>query len=231
MRIPLYGNIRIKENESIEDFREKLLHWVQENEWELEEEGMLSNTFNFNTQRAQHSAIFHEDYPRVNKRYFLQRIWNVNKLKVASIMTNPSSASELSGDKTVDFLVDYLKQDRFEYGSLAVVNLSPVIQGSNVNSGHFPFDDRNVGFIENVLHYADIIILGWGGDGKKYGLPQIVEILHPLLINNLQKLRVFGLSSDGSFPKHPSPQRQDQRFTLESKLSPLTLVQLAKIMS
>ena len=141
-------------------------------------------------------------------------------------MMNPSSASELAGDVTVDFMMDYAKHHG--YGTLVVVNTSPLIKGSNTNETDFPADANNWFYIEYALSNATEVVLGWGEKGQKYGVP-ILKLnydLPALLERHHDKLRVFGYGKEKTrrpFPKHPHPRRKDQRFPLDHVLLEVTV--------
>ena len=110
------GLFTLKEGESELEFLEKLKEWILENGWEFSHAAPIEIPNNsFRPVHGIGSAVFHPEYngndsvPEVNRRYFLRRIWSANLPILAAFMMNPSSASELTGDDTVDFMMDYAK--------------------------------------------------------------------------------------------------------------------------
>jgi hypothetical protein len=122
-------------------------------------------------------------------------------------------------------MTSYVKQ--LGYGSLTIVNVSPVIKGSKTKQDDFPDDALNLYFISQALRAADLIIIGWGKKGK-YGVRHIGQSLQSLLIEQQSKLRMFGCSSDGTYPKHPCPPNPRYRYTLESELVPVSVQQIIR---
>ncbi|WP_411504878.1 DUF1643 domain-containing protein [Brevibacillus centrosporus] len=105
---------------------------------------------------------------------------------------NPSVASELTGDETVDFLVNYLKQELLDYGRLTIVNTSPIVKGSKTRKADFIMDQVNNDIISEILETADLIILEWGKNGQNFGVPLMSATLRSLFLKTFQKLFVFG---------------------------------------
>ncbi|MDR3542703.1 MAG: DUF1643 domain-containing protein [Desulfosporosinus sp.] len=227
------GLFTLKEGEAELEFLEKLNEWILENGWEFRDAAPIEIPDNsFRPVHAIGSAVFHPEYngndsmPEVNRRYFLRRTWNANLPILTTFMMNPSSASELTGDNTVDFMMDYAK--RHGYGTLLVVNTSPVIKRSNTNETDFPPDANNWFYIKYALSNATEVVLGWGEKGQKYGVPILKSnyALAALLERHHDKLRVFGYGKEnttGLFPKHPHPQKMTQRFPLDHVLQEVTV--------
>lgn len=224
----LKGIVSLRDGESESDFQKSLQEFLQFNGWvyrEAEPIDAPSDKFVQGNASCIGSAIFHPGYPNkanpdVHRRYILSRTWDPNSPVMASFMMNPSSANELTGDATVDFLMEYAYKNGF--GRLIVVNTSPVIKGSNTDETDFPNDPDNWFYICHTLEKADVIILGWGENGNKYGVPVLKEhyAFVELLNENRNKLRVFGYggSAKKPFPKHPHPQVASQRFSFDHDL-------------
>ncbi|WP_424768001.1 DUF1643 domain-containing protein [Paenibacillus sp. sgz302251] len=248
MRSLLSGIVELQPNDTEHDFRNKLLDWIAENGWtfnEVEEIMVPSSLLAPDHVTYLGSAVFHPNYPanldpqnpdlsarrafEVNRRYFLRRIWAPNRTTLAALMMNPSAADELCGDDTIDFLMKYAKHNG--YGKLLIVNTSPVIKGSNTTATDFPPDDVNWFYIKWAIEQADEVVLGWGENGRKWGMPALRNnySFAQLLEDHLSKLRVFGYVDENSrrpYPKHPHPQKVEHRFGLDHLLLPVTIDKL-----
>lgn len=225
----LKGIVSLRDCESEMNFQERFQEFLQANGWVYREADPIdtpSDKFVQQNASCIGSAVFHPGYPSetspdVHRRYILSRTWDPNLPVMAAFMMNPSSANELAGDATVDFLMEYAYKNSF--GRLIVVNTSPVIKGSKTKKKDFPNDPDNWFFIRHSFEKADVIILGWGENGNKYGVP-VLKKHHPfleLLKQNRKKLRVFGYGGSAKkspFPKHPHPQVISQRFSLNHDL-------------
>ena len=240
MRSLLSGIVELPLGEAEHDFRSKLLDWIAENGWtykEAEETEVPSPLYTPDHGTYLGSTVFHPNYPadldpenpvlsesrvfEVNRRYFLRRTWAPNRRILAALMMNPSAANELCGDDTIDFLMKYAKYNG--YGKLLVVNTSPVIKGSNTTSTDFPPDDVNWFYIKWTIEQADEVVLGWGENGRKWGMPALRNNypFAQLLQDHLAKLRVFGYVNENSrrpYPKHPHPQNVEHRFGIDHPL-------------
>ncbi|WCK55311.1 DUF1643 domain-containing protein [Aneurinibacillus sp. Ricciae_BoGa-3] len=139
--------------------------------------------------------------------------------------------------------IEYLSQDKPElnYGSLTVVNLSPVVKGSKAgeDEADFPIDDgRNSHFILEMIETVKVIILGWGKVGQNQGVPNLSTEVIKALYKARLKLRVFALkkgrenSMDIWYPAHPKPQGGPNKgFKLDHELKKLTEEQLDLLFS
>lgn len=241
MHLKLDGLIHIKTGISNGEFHEKLHDWIAQNGWESHNAGAIEvpGKSLIPVQVGSGTAVFHPDYsrnsnnPETNKRYFLSRTWDSALPTMAAFMMNPSSANELSGDGTVDFMVEFAKCKG--YGTLQVVNTSPIIKGSNTDQHDFQADKDNWDYIEHALTKSDVVVLGWGEKGQKHGIPLLNSTypLAALLERNSAKLRVFAFgkeNSRGIFPKHPHPQKVDQRFPLDHELMEVTAANLDRLL-
>ncbi|MFG6117193.1 DUF1643 domain-containing protein [Halobacillus sp. MO56] len=223
------GILNLNNNERYEDFQSKLNDWIIQNGWEPSNAGavVLPERKSPPVRVGYGSSVFHPEYtngvntPEVNKRYFLSRTWDPELPIITTFMMNPSAADELSGDTTVDFLIDFAKYNGF--GTLFVINTSPLIKGSKTEKVDFQEDDCNFYYIEYAINNSEIVVLGWGENGQKYGVPTLTfnYPLQELLDKNHFKLKVFDYGKENSrsiFPKHPRPQVVNQRFSVNHKL-------------
>ncbi|PPA81290.1 hypothetical protein C4A76_23810 [Brevibacillus laterosporus] len=219
----------------VSTFQEELIAWIEECGGQFEPLFRENNQQNVIYKSAFHSTILSKEE---DKRFFLRKVWEPFKHEAGVIMMNPSRSTHLLSDGTVDFLIEYLSQAKpeLDYGSLTVVNLSPVIKGSNAgeNERDFPPDDEsNNAFILEMIKNAKIIILGWGMMGQLKGIPNLSPEVVIALHKARTKLRVFSLkktrknSRDIWYVAHPKPQGgPDRGFGLSHKLEKLTDDQL-----
>jgi hypothetical protein len=139
----IFNTILLKEGQHTCDFIAAFNKWVNTNEWEIKNPIPIEMPEGFSQRAALCSSIFHPQYPAVPRRYVLHRLWEADKPHAAALLMNPSAASELAGDETADFMTSYVKE-RLGYGSLTIVNVSPVIKKSNTTRDDFPSDALNL---------------------------------------------------------------------------------------
>lgn len=242
MKKTLTGIISLQEGQSEIDFEEKFNNWISENGWiynDVERVELPNKEFYSIHGAFLGTAVFHPNYAvhsnnlETNRRYFLRRIWDVNLPIMATFMMNPSSADEIVGDRTVDFMMKYAKNNGF--GSLIVVNTSPVIKGSKTIANDFVIDEKNWFYINYVINKADLVVLGWGANGQKFGMPLLVSNypVTDLFNKNIEKIMVFAfgnLTKSRIYPKHPHPQVANKRFLLDHKLIKVTNFDLDRLL-
>lgn len=222
-RFSLTGRLHLPEDKSIDDFQDSLWKWLLKEGWR----------FDFNEGAAQFmsSSVFHLNYPQANGnyRYYLRRTWDPNKLTVTAILMNPSVATEIDDDPTVNFLVNYFKVNYKCVGSLVVVNTGAYIKSYRTTEKDFIDDKNNWPFIQAAINESRLVILGWGENGRKFGLPKLPQDeLRSSLENNIKKLRVFGLSKNKLFPCHPHP--PGGSYTNKSRLSKITESEVQRLL-
>ncbi|PFS47140.1 hypothetical protein COK44_17380 [Bacillus cereus] len=87
---------------------------------------------------------------------------------MTAFMMNPSSADESCGDNTVNFMIKVAKYNN--YGSLFVINTSPIIKRSKATKEDFINDIENYEYIEYADGISEVVVLGWGKNGQRYGI-------------------------------------------------------------
>lgn len=134
-------------------------------------------------------------------RYHLWRRWDSDKLPIAFIGLNPSTADELNDDPTVRRCIRFAK--RWGYGSMYMLNLfalrstDPKLLYEHEDS----VGNENHEIILNVCLGMDKIVLCWGNHGAHLGQGDIlVEKLRQE--GYVNKLWTFGLTKKQQ-PKHP----------------------------
>lgn len=235
MRKICSGIITLQEGQSDVEFEEKFNNWILENGWTYRQADPIelpNNRFSAIHGSYIGTAVFHPNYiknnksPEINRRYFIRRTWNANLPIMTTFMMNPSLADEVVGDGTIDFMMAYAKYNG--YGTLLVVNTSPIIKGSDTGENDFTEDVENWFYIKYAINSADIVVLGWGKNGQKYGIP-ILLLNYPIidLFNkNQEKLNVFAygeINATSIYPRHPHPQKVNQRFSIDDDLHKVTL--------
>lgn len=224
----LSGVLKLPDGMYDANFRDELSAWIKQRGGQFEPLFRESNNQNVIYKTAFHSVVLGEEGEGF--RFSLKKIWEPSKVEAGAIMMNPSNATHLLTDDTVKFLIEYLSQDKPElnFGSLTVVNLSPVIKGSNAGEdvADFPVEDgRNSNFILEMIENAKVIILGWGKVGQILGVPNLSPKVVKALYKSRIKLRVFALkmvrenSMDIWYTAHPKPQGGPRNgFTMEHEL-------------
>lgn len=214
MRFQINKLIETTSLESMEQFNNELEQWLIEKGYT----SLLHNTMELPSELSAPmnigggTAVFHSKYNSrdnslsTNRRYFLSRIWDSSLPVMTLFGMNPSAASVCSNDPTVEFMLKVAEYNGC--GSLYVVNTSPYIKSSGTKRTDFVIDDEAWEYIKHAVNYGNIVVLAWGENGQKYGIPLITNNypLRELLARNSQKLRFFefgGINSPQRYPKHP----------------------------
>lgn len=212
----------------ISEFDKKFEQFLKINKWNLIKEDTNQET---TLEKSLGIAEFDTNIAH-GHRYSLQKVWDSNKKVLGCVLMNPSNASASESDNTINFLIKYAIHNN--YGSISVVNTSSFIKGSKTRKRDFKLNSTAVKKIIDTFEKADDIILGWGLNGSKYGVPIMKHNkLLPILRSNLNKLRVFKLNKTSTgdyYPSHPLPRKKEDQFKVDSKLKQLTLIQLMKIL-
>ncbi len=130
-------------------------------------------------------------------RYWLARIWDVNRPAVNFIMLNPSTADQYHDDPTVARCLHYAR--RWGYGTLLVTNIfakrstNPKV----LYTADDPIGPSNDNYLLKAASEADLRVVGWGTHGALRH--RHAAVLHQLADFPLASL---GATRDG-FPKHP----------------------------
>ncbi len=133
-------------------------------------------------------------------RYLLTRIWNPTGEKALFVMLNPSTATEVQNDPTVERCERRARA--LGFGGFRVTNIfafratDPRVMRA-VADPVGPANDAAIA--DSAETWADRIICAWGTHGAHLGRGQHVE---HLLRATGRPLFTLGLSKDGH-PKHP----------------------------
>lgn len=129
-------------------------------------------------------------------RYRLWRTWDTAKPTVAFIMLNPSTADELTDDRTIRKCIGYAQA--WGYGTLVVGNLF-ALRATDPEElyGHpDPVGVENDDHLVDIADAADQVIAAWGHHG---GYQDRGRAVYDLLDCDLDAL---GTTQDGH-PRHP----------------------------
>jgi hypothetical protein len=132
-------------------------------------------------------------------RYALTRVWDPKGTKVLFVMLNPSTATEVQNDPTVERCERRART--LGFGSFCVTNIFAWrdTDPRKMRAAKDPVGPENDKTILEFAHWADTIVCAWGTHGEhlKRGL-EVQQILR----ETKQPLYHLGLSKAGH-PKHP----------------------------
>ena len=137
--------------------------------------------------------------PCENYRYALTRIWAPAGRKLLFVMLNPSKATEVQNDPTVERCERRARA--LGYGAFSVTNIFAWRETDPrlMQKADDPVGPDNDRMILQGAAWADEIIAAWGVHGQHLGRgPSVAR----LLAGTGKPLRVLGLSKQGH-PKHP----------------------------
>lgn len=132
-------------------------------------------------------------------RYSLTRIWDDTGCKVHFVMLNPSTATEVQNDPTVERCERRARA--LGHGGFRVTNIFAWrdTDPHKMRAAADPVGPANDAAILDGLAWADQTICAWGTHGAHLGRGPIIEALLRARSDNLFHL---GLSKAGH-PKHP----------------------------
>lgn len=132
-------------------------------------------------------------------RYALTRVWDNAGRKVLFVMLNPSTATEVQNDPTVERCERRARA--LGFGGFRVVNIfayratDPKVMRAQAD----PVGPQNDAAILEGAAWADVVVCAWGGHGAHLGRGAQVAAL---LRGAARPLLHLGLTQDGQ-PKHP----------------------------
>ena len=132
-------------------------------------------------------------------RYLLTRTWNPAGRKALFVMLNPSTATEVQNDPTVERCER--RSRTLGFGSFRVTNIFAWrdTDPKKMRAAKEPIGPQNDASILESCSWADQIIAAWGTHGVFLDRGAAVE---KLLRTSGQPIYHLGLSKDGH-PKHP----------------------------
>lgn len=132
-------------------------------------------------------------------RFRLTRTWNQSGRHALFIMLNPSTATEIKNDPSVERCERRARA--LEFGSFTVCNLF-AYRSTNPKKLKEVKDPNGIGndaAIASSSNRADIIVCAWGNHGAHLNRGKSVE---SMLRNHGCDLHHLGITAQG-FPKHP----------------------------
>jgi len=132
-------------------------------------------------------------------RYDLTRIWDEQGRKVAFVMLNPSTATEVQNDPTVERCERRART--LGYGAFRVCNIFAWrdTDPKKMRKAQDPVGPFNDQAIKDACIWADAVICAWGTHGEHLQRGPAVEAL---MRGTKKPLYHLGLSKAGH-PKHP----------------------------
>ncbi|MEL6959679.1 MAG: DUF1643 domain-containing protein [Pseudomonadota bacterium] len=132
-------------------------------------------------------------------RYSLTRVWDADGRRVNFVMLNPSTATEVQNDPTVERCERRARA--LGYGSFAVTNIFAWrdTDPRAMRRADDPVGDGNDAAILDCAAWADDVVAAWGTHGAYLDRGAAVQAL---LRSSARPLFHLGLSQAGH-PKHP----------------------------
>lgn len=145
---------------------------------------------------APSTAIYSDDE---RFRYDLIRTWDDAGLRIVFVMLNPSTATELANDPTVERCERRARA--LGYGAFRVTNIFAfrATDPRDMRAQPDPIGPANDAAIRDAAAWADAVVCAWGTHGAYLGRGGAVE--HMLRAGG-HVLTTLGLSKAGH-PKHP----------------------------
>lgn len=132
-------------------------------------------------------------------RYALTRVWDGAGRRVLFIMLNPSTATEVQNDPTIERCERRARQ--LGFGGMRIVNIFAyrATDPRDLKAAAEPLGPDNDAMISDGLNWADEVLAAWGAHGAHLGRGAKVATL---LSQSGQSVRHLGLSKAGH-PRHP----------------------------
>jgi hypothetical protein len=132
-------------------------------------------------------------------RYLLTRVWDPDGAKALFVMLNPSTATEVQNDPTVERCERRARA--LGFGAFRVCNIFAfrATDPKVMRRAADPVGPANDAAIRESCFWADIIVCAWGTHGAHLGRGPEVE---RLMRATGRPLNHLGLTQDGH-PKHP----------------------------
>ncbi|KNG94853.1 DUF1643 domain-containing protein [Pseudaestuariivita atlantica] len=132
-------------------------------------------------------------------RYALTRVWDPDGRRVAFVMLNPSTATEVQNDPTVERCERRARA--LGFGAFRVVNIFAWrdTDPRAMRAAADPVGPGNDAAIREACDWADEVVAAWGTHGAHLGRGPAVQAL---LRDCATPVSHLGLSKDGH-PKHP----------------------------
>lgn len=132
-------------------------------------------------------------------RYALTRRWSEDSPRLLYIMLNPSTATEVSNDPTIERCERRARH--LGYGAFRVANLFALRETSPIRlrQARHPVGPDNLEEIAKALDWTDDVLCAWGIHGANQGQDAVTS---GLLSECGKPVLALGVSKDGH-PRHP----------------------------
>lgn len=132
-------------------------------------------------------------------RYSLTRVWDENAARVMFVMLNPSKATEIQNDPTIERCERRARA--LGFGGFQATNIFAIraTDPRVMRAATDPEGPDNQDAIVAGMDWADMVICAWGTHGEHRGQGPKIETL---LRSHGKSLHHLGLSKHGH-PKHP----------------------------
>lgn len=132
-------------------------------------------------------------------RYALTRTWDDTGKRLLFVMLNPSKATELANDPTIERCERRAKL--LGYGAFRVCNLFALRETdpARLKRAKNPEGPDNTAQLNDALAWCDDVLCSWGVHGSHRG--QAANLL-PVFENAKKPLLALGVTKDGH-PRHP----------------------------
>ena len=132
-------------------------------------------------------------------RYALTRVWDTSGQRVLFLMLNPSTATEVQNDPTVERCERRARA--LGFGSFRVINIFAWrdTDPRNMRAATDPNGPENDAAIKDGVAWADTIVAAWGTHGAHLARGEAVTAL---LRETGRPIHHLGLTKPGH-PKHP----------------------------
>lgn len=132
-------------------------------------------------------------------RYSLTRSWDAKARRLLFIMLNPSKATELANDPTVERCERRAR--RLGYGAFRVANLFALRETSpaHLKRASHPNGPDNDAQLQTALDWTDDVLCAWGVHGSH--LARDLDVF-PIISASGKPPYTLGVTKDGH-PRHP----------------------------
>lgn len=132
-------------------------------------------------------------------RYSLTRVWDASQQRVVFVMLNPSTATEVQNDPTIERCEQ--RSRALGFGGFCAVNIFALraTDPRDMRAAKDPEGPENAQALLDAAQWADMVIAAWGVHGEHRGQgPAVAAQLHA----EGHRMYHLGLTKAGH-PRHP----------------------------
>lgn len=132
-------------------------------------------------------------------RYALTRVWAPSEQRLSFIMLNPSKATEVENDPTIERCERRTRA--LGFGGFRAVNIFALRETNPQKMRRHPAPEglENESFLRESCGWADMVIAAWGAHGAHLEQGQRIKAL---LESTGRAIHCFGVTKEGH-PRHP----------------------------